>query len=196
MVKGTILADKPLLRKIYFHNFMINSGMKHFFFSLLLMVLSAQIGVAQNTILMGKIVNEDHEPIAGATLRLSKAGKAVEATSDNDGLFYSRLLASDNYHLDVVVDGKYMRTKKLYLPPAEKKKVFHYLRVVGDKVIITVREDDPFLKNKLSKIEQDPIRTIFDAEGLRMMILEVDTKSGNARPMYKNSPEHFLIEKK
>ncbi len=123
--------------------------------SLMLMCICTGGVYAQNSILAGILTDEYGVPVKGATLRVSKAGKAIEAISDDDGLFYTRLLPSGTYHLDVITDRKMLNAKRIYLPPTNKKRVFFYIKVVDDHVRISADGQDPFMKNKLGKIEAD-----------------------------------------
>jgi hypothetical protein len=150
-------------------------------YCLFFVALLANSSFAQNSILAGKIVDENGKPIAGAQIRVRNAHDKANARSNGDGLFYTRLLPSANYQLSVVAGGKNLGYKKLYLPPQDKKKVYYTLKVTGDKMLVTVDTQDPFMKTKLTSIEEDNDNII---DGLGM------------RPIQANDTgkKHFLIQ--
>ncbi len=120
---------------------------------------------AQSGMIAGKLTDENDQPVSGATVRISKAGKAVDAYSDEDGLFYTQLLHSDLYHLDVIIRGKVLKAGKVYVPNVQKKKKFYFLKIAGNKIRVRIDGDDPFLKAKVSKIMNSDPHKFFDFEG-------------------------------
>jgi hypothetical protein len=120
------------------------------------------ISYAQNSILAGKIIDEYNVPIKGAVIKVSRAGNVTQTSSDEDGLFYTKLLPVGSYHVDVVLGNKYLETKKVYLADGAKKRSYYTLKVVGDVLRITVDGQDPFMRARLGKIENDDKRNIID----------------------------------
>jgi hypothetical protein len=125
-------------------------------YCLFFVALIANSSFAQNSILAGKIVDENGKPIAGAQIRVRNSHDKTNARSNEDGLFYTRLLPSANYQLNVVAGGKNLGSKKLYLPPQDKKKVYYTLKVTGDKMLVTVDKQNPFIKAELHKADEGP----------------------------------------
>ncbi len=119
----------------------------------------------QSGIIAGKLTDENDLPVSGATVRISKAGKAIDAYSDEDGLFYTQLLHSDLYHLDVIIHGRILKAGKVYVPNVQKKKKFYFLKIAGDKIRVRIDGEDPFLKAKVSKIKNANPHDYFDFEG-------------------------------
>jgi len=148
--------------------------MRLFVLFLFLVLLLADVSFAQSSMLAGKIVDEHNMPIASAKIKIKKRGRVAEAKSDNDGLFYSKLVPVGYYRIGVVVDGKYMKTRSVYLPDETKKKSYFYLRVVGDKVIVATDAEDPFMKVKLTKIEKDR----HNIDGDNIFIMKIDSATG------------------
>lgn len=129
----------------------------------LFLLASGEI-LAQSGMLAGKLTDENDRPVSGATIRISKAGKAVDAHSDEDGLFYTQLLHSDLYHLDVIIHGRILKAGKVYVPNVQKKKKFYFLKIIGEKIRVRIDGEDPFLKARVSKIKNSDPRHYFDFE--------------------------------
>jgi hypothetical protein len=155
--------------------------MKRLTLFLLSLLLLADVSFAQNSMLAGKLVGEDNMPIAGAKIEMKRGYKVAETKSDDDGLFYSKLLPVGYYHIRVVAGGKYMRAKTVYLPDETKKKSYFYLRVVGDKVIVVVDAEDPFLKAKLTKLEKEDQRKVILEGAGAYFIVKIDSATGKEK---------------
>ena len=153
--------------------------MRRFILFLFSVVLLADASFAQKSMMAGKIVSEDGMPIAGAKIEMKRGYKVTTTKSDDDGLFYSQLLPVGYYHIRVVAGGKYMKAKTLYLPDETKKKSYFYLRVVGDKVVVVMDGESPFLRAKLTKIESEDPREILLIEGTVYSInVKIDSVTG------------------
>ncbi|MCD6013046.1 MAG: hypothetical protein K0Q79_2908 [Flavipsychrobacter sp.] len=127
-------------------------------------LLPASALFAQSGMIAGILTDEDNNPIPRTTLVISKAGTAIKIHSDDDGLFYSQLLHSDLYRLDVIIDGKILKAGKVYIPFQRKKKEFYYLKVVGNKVQMRVDGKDPFMGTRVSKIKQSDPYQYYDID--------------------------------
>jgi Carboxypeptidase regulatory-like domain len=154
-----------------------------FLFSVLL--LCSTSGFAQNSIIAGKITDDKDEPVTGAIVKVSKGGVAIEVRTDGDGLFYTRLLTPDNYHIDIRTNQKTYKTK-VKVKPQDKKRMYYYFKLMGDRVYVTTDGRDPFMKAKLSKLlNDDPLRSIF-YEGRTYFSLRVDSISGKGSVLYRS----------
>ena len=121
------------------------------FFGLL---MSGNISYAQNSILAGKIVDQNNKPVSAAVIKISKNGVApVEATSDKDGLYCSKLLACGSYNIVVVRNGSNMCTKELNLDERSGSKRFFLIKISGKKFTISPVDNDPSISVKLGEIE-------------------------------------------
>jgi len=134
-------------------------------FTIIALMLTGNISYAQNSILAGKIVDENNKPLPGAVIRLSKQNQLVqEIRADGDGLYYSKLLDEGSYHVDIYTDGKYLKAKKLFIGTTSESKKYYIIKVSQDKVVIDKVDEDPSVKVKLGKLDdQDPRHyVIFD----------------------------------
>ncbi len=165
-----------------------------FFLSALLFTVSASF--AQNSIMAGRIVDDNNAPINGAEIRVSRGGQVMAAHSDEDGLFYTQLLPVGNYHMDVIIGKTFLKTKMVYLGDNTKKRSYYYLKVTDNKLRITVDGQDPFLKSKLSKIEKDDYNII---DGIETFYIDriVSYPLKNEDTVGINKKEHFIkVQKK
>ena len=131
-------------------------------FTIVALMFIGNISYAQNSILAGKIVDENNKPLPGAVIRLSKQNQLVqEIRADADGLYYSKLLDEGSYHVDIYSDGKYLKAKKLFIGTTSGNKKYYIIKVSQDKVVIDKVDEDPAPKVKLSKIrDSDPRRDV------------------------------------
>ncbi len=144
---------------------------------------------AQSGIIAGKLTDENDQPVSGATIRISKAGKAVDTYSDEDGLFYTQLLHSDLYHLDVIIRGRVLKAGKVYVPNVQKKKKFYFLKIAGNKIRVRIDGEDPFLKAKVSKIKNTNPHDLFDFEGDLSNNLIDHVNMGSYRLIWSRQPD-------
>ena len=163
-----------------------NRFMKRYTFFLVLFLFSGSLALAQGSMIAGKLTDEQNDPIAGATIRVSKAGRAIEATTDNEGLFYTQLLAPDMYRLDVIYKGQIFKAHKIYLAATKRLRKFYYLQIVEDNVRVTVQEEDPFLKSRVGKLHKSLNRDIYDPQGeyFGVHIMKYDSTSDKLVPLY------------
>jgi hypothetical protein len=124
---------------------------------LLILGITCRTSYAQNSILAGKVIDINNKPVKGAVI---KAGKDIQATSDDDGLFYTKLLPAGTYNVDVAIKGKHYKTT-LELKDASVKKVYYYLWVNGNRLNAATTEQDPFVAANLNRLEKnDKLRDI------------------------------------
>ena len=143
-------------------------------------MLTGNISFAQNSILAGKIVDENNKPISGAVIRVSKHNALIqELWADEDGLYYSRLLDEGSYYVDIYTGGKYLKAKKLFIGTSSSgSKKYYIIRVSDDKVVIDKVDDDPSIKVKLGKIEDRDPRGDVILDGQPHMRIKVDPTTG------------------
>jgi hypothetical protein len=119
---------------------------------LILLISAGNTSFARQSLLMGKIVDENNKPIHGAIIKVTKARKTIEVRSDNDGLYYTQLLATDSYRIGVHANGKYLKAKKIYFIADEPKK-YYILRLKENKLEVEVTDKNVFMDTQISKIE-------------------------------------------
>ena len=121
---------------------------------LLLLTLTIQNSFAQNSIFAGKITDENNRPIAGARIKVSQTGNAIdEIMSDGKGLYYSQLLPQGNYNIDVRANGKYLKARKVYLDCRDDIKWFYNLKMAENELEVTITRRDPFIAATIEDIE-------------------------------------------
>lgn len=120
------------------------------------LLLASKASFAQNSILAGKITDENNRPIAGALIQVTHDRVVSEARSDGDGLYYTGLMPDGMYRVDVHVDGKWYKGRKVYLEqPVSYRHKYYDLRIVNERLAITVDDGDPFLASQLRRIETE-----------------------------------------
>ncbi len=143
---------------------------------ILFLTLDGTVSFAQNSIFAGKVLDEKNKPVSGARIKLSRGGNAIdELMTDEEGLYYSQMLSRGNYNLDVVANGKYLRSKKIYLKAHSDETLYYNLRMHDDKLEIEETSRDPFLAVKLEKMNGADPRGIIDMGGRQMGFFRTDT---------------------
>jgi hypothetical protein len=99
-------------------------GYRGFLLVLFVLIFAGCPSFAQERLLMGKMVDENNKPIAGAIIKVGKGSGAVETRSDIDGLYYTTLLPSGTYHIAVECNGKFLKAKKIYFYAEGPKKYY------------------------------------------------------------------------
>ena len=156
------------------------------FFTIILSMLTGNISYAQNSILAGKIVDENNKPISGVVIAVSKQDHLLqELKSDADGLYCSKLLDAGTYDLSITLTGNRLFTKEITLDAASGSKKYYIIKISGNKIVIDKTDEDPALKVKLSKIKN---------RGYRNEILFEDDNEGSY-PL-QEPKRHFFISKK
>lgn len=148
------------------------------FCTVFLLLLAGNISLAQNSILAGKIVDENNKPIPGAIIRISKVRYLVqELHADKDGLFYSKILAEGSYFVDVTANNKQMTAKKLFIGnDVYGNKKYYIIRVLEDRVVIDKVDEDPSISVKLGKLNDgDPYHTYLDRDNTGSFYLRFDS---------------------
>jgi len=132
------------------------------------------ISVAQNSILAGKITDENNNPVANAIINLRDShNHFISAKTDSDGLYYtSKTLAKGSYSIAITKDDK-TGAGRVAITTDIKNKKFYNFRLSGSKVTTEVTAKDPFMAAKLASIEaeypydatQSSMRMITDSTG-------------------------------
>ena len=97
------------------------------YFYLFLLLLSSVSSIAQTEVL-GTVLSEDGEPLIGATVMLTKSGNKKGATSDFDGKYDFKNVASGDYTLTVSYIGYFAKTEKFTV--GEQEKIVIEIRLV------------------------------------------------------------------
>jgi hypothetical protein len=131
--------------------------MKNLFFycCLLVSITGVHFSFAQNSILAGKIVDENNQPLAGAVITATSKAVAARATADADGLFYTKLIPPGSYNLAVNVHNRKLRAGKIDIASNTKEHQYYLLTVSGKKIAAKSDTRDPFIAVKVNKIEAD-----------------------------------------
>ena len=132
---------------------------------------------AQNSILAGKIVDENQQPAHGALIKLCKSGVTIVATADSDGLYITRPLADGVYSIRVFYANNTSELKNIAVGDECYKGKFYELHIAGNQLKADINERDPFLTAKLYKLLVDKKR--FDVPEGSFRVYSGDS-SGNA----------------
>ena len=143
-----------------------------------LFVQTGQISFAQNSIFMGKVVDESNKPVPGARIKVSKTGTIVaEVEADNDGLYYTQLLPSGYYVVDIIVHDKRVKARKVFLKEQDQVRWYYNFKLSGEKAELILTAHDPFMEHKLGKIAEKPVLFDYGGEGKFTIIAKIDTSS-------------------
>lgn len=116
-------------------------------------ILFANVSCAQNSILAGKILDENKNPVPGAVVTV--AGKShklsKEATTDINGLYNISPLPDGKYNVSIVAKNGTYDVKKLELRGVGD---YHNFVVGGKRVEVIRTKEDPFLKPKLNALRE------------------------------------------
>lgn len=144
-------------------------------------MLTGNISFAQNSILAGKIVNENNEPMAGAEIKLSRVHEeALELKADEDGLYCSNLVEQGAYKLAVYKEGKYLNAGKIVLNEKSGSQLFYIVKVSDRKVTIDEINEDPSIKVKLAKIRDGRHNEMM---GDQFFLIKIDSATGKLKSM-------------
>ncbi len=124
--------------------------------SFIIAVLFCNISYAQNSILAGKIVDENNKPIHAVRICVIRDHHIIqEIPADTDGLYCSKPLEAGTYRIDVVSGEGAFRSKNLSLDTTAGSSSFYVIKIADNKIVIDKTNEDPSLKVKLSKIMND-----------------------------------------
>ena len=139
-------------------------------------LVTGVISFAQNSVLAGKIVDENGKPVSGAIIKMTGDGVVLgEAKSDSDGLYCSRLLPCGRLPVSVFLNGKMAGKKWVVLNEKTGSKEFFIIKVMPKKIIINKVDNDPALAVKLSRIEEQ--QKMMDYPAGKMHIMKRDTSA-------------------
>jgi hypothetical protein len=149
--------------------------MKKSMFFVLSFLFAANISVAQNSILAGKIVDENNKPVGGAMVQMQqeKTDEIYKTVSDGDGLYYSPLVPIGIYKVSVLEREKWYKAKKITLDETDRLTKFYQLRLKGDDAVVTMLDHDPFMRAALYKVINNGPR--IDVPGSHMLRMRVDS---------------------
>ncbi|MCF8450119.1 MAG: carboxypeptidase-like regulatory domain-containing protein [Taibaiella sp.] len=118
-----------------------------------ILVCSAATATAQQTMLMGEIVDAHKKPIPGAVLHLQGKDKKVSmATSDNMGLFTSTLMPQGKYHVNILLGKLRLKAGTIELSATNAKKYYYFTIAERNKVTVTASARNPYMETKLNEV--------------------------------------------
>jgi hypothetical protein len=79
-----------------------------------------------------------------------------------------------------------VKSKMIYLPDETVKKCFFHLKLIGNSVRVTIDGQDPFLRAKLTRIEQSK----YNIDGRNVFLLSIDT---TAHRVIGSGPNEYSI---
>ena len=125
-------------------------------FSFIIVFLSCNISSAQNSILAGKIVDENNKAMHSMRISVIRNQHLIqEIPADTDGIYCSQPLEAGTYRIDVVsADGSY-KSKNLSIDTTAGSSSFYIIKIADNKITIDKTSEDPSLKVKMGKIMND-----------------------------------------
>jgi hypothetical protein len=120
---------------------------------LLFILFAANNSFAQNTLLAGKIVDENNKPVADAAIEVVAGKKTMKTTADKDGLYYTQLLPAGRYQVRIYANGQNYKTNEIRVAVPGKAERFYNFKLTGNKAIPDIDERDPFMAVAFNKIE-------------------------------------------
>jgi len=161
--------------------------MKLFNLSLIIsaLLLSANISFAQySAMISGRIIDGKNKPIPGAKIKVSNKHTVDEYTSDQDGIYYTRLLEEGGYWIDVYANGKCFKTKKIFISSTDRTRKYYNFRVEGNKLSSHTEEKDPYFTEYLKSVRDAPVKwNLVDGPNGKFTVVKQDT-SGYLQPKY------------
>ena len=109
--------------------------------------------LAQNTLLAGRITDENNKPVAGAVIKVAKGKTAIETAANKDGLYYTKLLPAGKYHVSIYTGDKSYKANQINVQTSDKTKSFYNFKLTGNNAVTSIDEQDPFMAVAFEKIE-------------------------------------------
>ena len=133
--------------------------------------------------LSGLVVDGDNKPISGAMIKINNLSVAEQAVSDQDGLYYSRLLPAGGYWVYVYVGGQRLKAGRIFLSASSGAERYYNIKVAGDKASLMISDHDPFATAYLQKVKGRPMS--FDVlDGPNTAVLMLDASQ---QPKYRST---------
>ena len=121
----------------------------------LLMVGIQNISHAQESMLMGRVMNKENKAIAGATLTLNVHGETLATISDQNGLYHFSKLVQPGAYL-VTIESNNVVSKASCSVIAETEQIkFYNFSLDGSKVLVIVDEHDPFADTYMQTVKSN-----------------------------------------
>jgi hypothetical protein len=121
-----------------------------------LLLLSSSVSFAQNTILAGKITGSNGKPLVGATIRVMGENEQAVAKSNENGLYYSKLLPEGDYNVAAVVNRKVVKAgSPVHLENTGRTRMYYLLQVKQNNLVITTTDKDLFAEAHLAKVKEE-----------------------------------------
>jgi outer membrane usher protein FimD/PapC len=153
----------------------------NYFLATVCLTLSATTAsFAQNSILAGKITDENNLPVASASIVLQMGKEVVISQTNKNGLYTTSRLPPGNYKVSVITNGVTANGGEVTVPSSTGKKLFHNYTIKNHSAIATITREDPFLADRLAAIaaDDDP-RDMFIFDGKRTGIIFVKKEITN-----------------
>ncbi len=131
---------------------------------------------AQNSVLAGKIVDENGTVVAGADVKISADGAVIsQCRSDKDGLYCSKLLPCGKYEVDLWLNGRDRGVKMVKLDSDAGVKKFYIIKILAKKISLDYVDNDPAMAVKLRKIEKEQENIDLPINGGSFFLRKKDT---------------------
>ncbi len=120
-----------------------------------LLAFYVHIAVAQKGMLMGKIVDEQNNPVRNARLIVARDAVDYTAVVTSEGLYYTDSMIQGDYKVYIIV-GKVTYESTTKVQPTYRKHYFYNFRLLGTKAFVSAVDSDPFMERALIKAQKAP----------------------------------------
>ncbi len=148
--------------------------------------LLSYVSAAQQSLLMGRITDDQDNPVRGAIVHLSYKSTVFEVRSDDDGMFYTQLLPTGNYHLRAFSGRKDYNAGKIYFV-SDGIKRYYLLKMKDARLNVVVTEKDVFAEVQLNKVNAGSILWDLPVKASSWRIMREDS-AGMLIPRWGTAP--------
>ncbi|MES2701652.1 MAG: carboxypeptidase-like regulatory domain-containing protein [Bacteroidota bacterium] len=156
----------------------------------LLPVLAALCGAgssnAQNSILAGKVVDENNRPIRGAVVTVKSKATSVTVESDSMGLFNTKLLPGGKYTVSLDRNERHLKAGTVDLRNGNAR--YYLATVKGKRVEMQERDKNLFIETKLAALQAR--KHFFDLPTKTTMHVVMDS-TGKVKEIYEYPGERI-----
>ena len=106
----------------------------------------------------GQIVDAQNAPVPGAKIRISNNWTVEELMSDHEGQFYSHLLDEGGYWVDILTNGKIIKSRRIIISPTDRVRRYYNFRVYENAASVHHEDRDPYFRPYSQKVKDQPVK--------------------------------------
>ena len=106
----------------------------------------------------GQIIDAQNNPVSGAKIRISNNWMVEEIMSDHEGQFYSHLLDEGGYWVDILTNGKIVKSRRIIISRTNRVKRYYNFRVYENAASVHHEDRDPYFRPYSQKVKDQPVK--------------------------------------